>query len=48
MLRRRVDHSRTRSYAEVFPPLGTGELLAEPPESWLLDWGLADADRFNP
>ena len=48
MLRRRVDHHRTASYAELFEHLEDGQLLAEPPESWQLDWALADPDRFKP
>jgi glutamate synthase domain-containing protein 2 len=48
MLRRRVDHSRTESYAELFEHLDQGQLLAEPPNTWALDWALASADRFQP
>ena len=48
MLRRRVDHSRTESYAELFEHLEDGQLLAEPPHTWRLDWALADPDRFTP
>ena len=46
MLRRRVDHSRTESYAELFEHLEPGQLLCEPPDSWALDWAQADPDRF--
>jgi glutamate synthase domain-containing protein 2 len=48
MLRRRVDHSRTESYTELFQHLRPGELLAEPPFAWRLDWALADPDAFRP
>ncbi len=49
LLRRRIDHDRTVSYAELFPGLAPGELLAEPrPAAWSRDWDLADADRFTP
>jgi len=48
MLRRRVDHHRTESYAELFEHLDSGQLLAEPPPTWQLDWALADPDRFRP
>jgi hypothetical protein len=48
MLRRRVEHSRTESYAEMFEHLQEGQLLAEPPKTWALDWALADPDRFRP
>ena len=48
MLRRRVDHSRTESYAELFEHLEDGQLLAEAPRTWALDWALADADAFRP
>jgi glutamate synthase domain-containing protein 2 len=48
MLRRRVDHHRTESYAELFEHLEEGQLLAEVPPTWQLDWALADPDRFTP
>ena len=49
MLRRRVDHDRVLSYAEMFHHLEPGELLASPPAGhWERDWALADPDRFNP
>ena len=48
MLRRRVDHSRTESYAELFQHLEPGQLLAEPPATWALDWALADPDALPP
>ena len=47
MLRRRIDHERVTSYAEMFHHLQPGELLEQPPEgSWAQDWALADPDRF--
>jgi glutamate synthase domain-containing protein 2 len=49
MLRRRIDHDRVLSYAEMFHHLEPGELLASPPAGhWERDWALADPDRFNP
>ncbi|MCK9894163.1 FMN-binding glutamate synthase family protein [Frankia sp. AgB32] len=48
MLMRRVTHTETRSYAELFPWLEPGELLAEPPADWAIDWNAADPDRFRP
>ena len=47
MLRRRIGHSDTRSYAELFEWLAPGQLLAAPPESWAADWKRADPDRFG-
>ncbi|MFE4724131.1 glutamate synthase-related protein, partial [Streptomyces sp. NPDC056728] len=46
LLRRREDHGRFRSYAELYDWLSPGELLAEPPESWAADWQAADPDTF--
>ncbi|MEE1621582.1 FMN-binding glutamate synthase family protein [Zafaria sp. J156] len=47
MLRRRVDHLTTRSYAAVYHWIRPGELLEEPPRGWALDWEEADADHFG-
>ena len=47
MLRRRVDHYGTRSYASMFSWLRPGQLLEEPPQGWGLDWRDADPDRFG-
>src|SRR6185312_13125798 len=44
MLRRRVDHLRTSSYAALYNWLRPGELLEEPPRGWRLDWDEADSD----
>lgn len=46
-LMRRIGHLDVRSYAELFTWLDDGELLAEPPESWVRDWSAADPDRFG-
>jgi hypothetical protein len=46
-LRRRLDHTNTRSYAELFEWLSPGELLADPPQDWVQDWKDADPDRFQ-
>ncbi|MGZ4777125.1 MAG: FMN-binding glutamate synthase family protein [Oryzihumus sp.] len=48
MLRRRVDQHRVESYADLYEHLDHGQLLAEPPRTWQLDWELADPDRFHP
>ncbi|MER6467062.1 FMN-binding glutamate synthase family protein [Streptomyces sp. NPDC001288] len=47
MLRRRVDPSTERSFAELYEWLAPGELLAAPPASWAADWKAADPDRFT-
>jgi glutamate synthase domain-containing protein 2 len=46
MLRRRIDPTTVRSYAELYEWLDTGELLSDPPESWAPDWSHAHPDRF--
>ena len=47
MLRRRVDHLNTRSYASIYNWLREGELLEQPPRGWAADWAEADADHFG-
>lgn len=47
MLRRRVDHLKTRSYAAIYNWLRPGELLVDPPRGWRMDWDEADADHFG-
>ena len=47
MLRRRVDHLTTRSYAGIYHWLSAGELLEDPPRGWADDWREADADHFG-
>jgi glutamate synthase domain-containing protein 2 len=47
-LLRRIDHMHVTTYAEAFPCLEPGELLAEPPAAWAADWKAADPDRFGP
>ncbi|MFB0833793.1 FMN-binding glutamate synthase family protein [Arthrobacter halodurans] len=47
MLRRRVDHLTTRSYASLYHWLRPGELLMDPPRGWRLDWEESDADHFG-
>jgi glutamate synthase domain-containing protein 2 len=47
MLRRRVGPHDVRSYAQLYPWLDSGELLADPPEDWAGDWSAADPDRFT-
>jgi hypothetical protein len=48
MLRRRIDHTTTMGYDQLFEFLGPGQLLDEPPASWVTDWERADPDRFRP
>ncbi|ANH40223.1 Glutamate synthase [NADPH] large chain [Nocardioides dokdonensis FR1436] len=48
MLRRRVDHTTTLGYDELYEQLEPGQLLREPPASWVTDWCRADPDRFTP
>ncbi len=45
-LRRRIDHTTTASYAELFDWLEPDELLHGPPNAWVDDWEAADPDRF--
>ncbi len=45
-LMRRVDHTTTRSYAELYDWLSPGQLLDEPPPEWAGDWDRADPDSF--
>jgi glutamate synthase domain-containing protein 2 len=47
MLRRRVDHERVLSYADMFDHLAPGELLHSAPAGWRGDWELADPDTFR-
>lgn len=46
MLHRRIDGVTTRTYADLYEWLMPGELLDDPPVTWLSDWIDADADRF--
>ena len=46
-LQRRVDHTTTASYRELFEWLEPGQLLHEPPPSWAEDWKAADPDTFR-
>jgi glutamate synthase domain-containing protein 2 len=47
MLRRRVDSTTVRSYAELYEWLEPGRLLDSPPTGWADDWKVADPDRFT-
>lgn len=47
MLRRRIGHMDTKSYAELYNWLQPGELLQQPPESWAQDWAAANVDAFS-
>ena len=47
LLRRRVDHLTTRSYASIYHWLREDELLNDPPRGWAADWAEADADHFG-
>lgn len=46
MLNRRVDSCGTRTYAQIYEWLMPGELLEDPPESWLSDWIESCAEEF--
>ena len=46
-LRVRVDARMVRSWNEIHPPLGRGELLADPPGQWAGDWNAASPDTFH-
>ncbi len=45
-LRRRIDHTTTASYAQLFEWLEPDELLHGAPQSWADDWEAADPDQF--
>lgn len=47
MLNRRIEGQRTRTYAEIYDWLMPGELLEDPPQSWLSDWIEASAEEFR-
>ena len=46
MIRRRIGHMNTKSYAELYNWLAPGELLAQAPGDWAQDWATADPDSF--
>lgn len=46
MLNRRINSYRTRTYTEIYEWLMPGELLEDPPESWLSDWIEACSEEF--
>jgi glutamate synthase domain-containing protein 2 len=48
MLLRRIDHTTTRSYADLYDWLQPGALLHQAPASWQVDWQAADPDTFRP
>jgi glutamate synthase domain-containing protein 2 len=51
MLLRRIDHTRTESYADLFEHLAPGQLLAgvhDVPKAWARNWVQADPDLFRP
>ncbi|HEY1485999.1 MAG TPA: FMN-binding glutamate synthase family protein [Micromonosporaceae bacterium] len=47
MLHRRIDHTTTKSYDQLYDWLRPHELLSDPPEAWAADWATADPDRFT-
>jgi glutamate synthase domain-containing protein 2 len=47
MLMRRIDHVNTRSYADLYEWLSPGQLLSDPPETWVRDWSGADPHHFG-
>jgi glutamate synthase domain-containing protein 2 len=46
-LMRRIDHTTTRNYGQLFEWLSPGQLLDEPPQTWADDWRAADPDSFR-
>ncbi|MFK0292776.1 FMN-binding glutamate synthase family protein [Streptomyces sp. NPDC090442] len=48
MLRRRLPNGLTCSYNELYEWLHEGQLLANPPFDWAVDWTQADPDTFAP
>lgn len=48
MLRKRVAPAVVQSYAELYEWLEPGQLLAEPPPTWAVDWAASSADTFSP
>jgi glutamate synthase domain-containing protein 2 len=48
MVRRRIDHTTTQTYAQLYDWLEPGELLADAPREWAGDWAHANPDRFVP
>jgi hypothetical protein len=47
MLRRRIGHLETKSYAELYDWMEPGELLSEVPGTWARDWEAASPDAFG-
>jgi glutamate synthase domain-containing protein 2 len=47
-LRRNVTSTENYSYAELYDWLRPGELLAEPPKTWLAEWEASSASHFGP
>ncbi len=47
LLRRIVSPTCHQSYAELYEWLSPGQLLQEPPETWVADWAAASADTFR-
>ncbi|NLG47994.1 FMN-binding glutamate synthase family protein [Gordonia sp. (in: high G+C Gram-positive bacteria)] len=46
MLMRTVAPNESKSYAEIYEWLEPGQLLEDPPDSWLQDWEYSSADAF--
>ncbi|MFD9890195.1 FMN-binding glutamate synthase family protein [Amycolatopsis sp. NPDC059027] len=47
LLRKRLDATTVRSYAELYEWLEPGVLTADPPATWAEDWHAADPDTFG-
>ena len=47
LLQRNIERTEHRSYAELYEWLEPGELLSQPPESWVRDWTAADPTSFR-
>jgi glutamate synthase domain-containing protein 2 len=48
MLHRRIDHTTTSTYSELYDWLEPRQLVDSAPEDWAADWAAADPDRFVP
>jgi glutamate synthase domain-containing protein 2 len=45
---RRIDHQNSLSYAQMYEWLKPGQLVEEPPETWVADWERATPESFSP
>src|SRR5699024_12306462 len=47
LLQRNIERSEHRSYAELYEWLEPGDLVSQPPESWMRDWSASDPASFR-